>query len=105
MRARTLQACIARHFVLFATVLATLLTFGAFQLLMETEDAVLDRYLSQTLPALRAGSPAVPWLTDFSSPHVLKDRIALAEVPATGWHEIFASADGRRARRSGPHPG
>jgi signal transduction histidine kinase len=98
MMPRTLQARIARHFVLFATVLAAVLTFGAFQLLMETEDAVLDRYLSQTLPALPAGSPAVPWLTDFSSPEDLKDRIALAEVPTSGWHEIFASADGRRAR-------
>ena len=98
MMPRTLQARIARHFVLFATVLAAVLTFGALQLLMETEDAVLDRYLSQTLPALPAGTPGVPWLTDFSSPQNLRDRIALADVPTSGWHEIFASADGRRAR-------
>ena len=98
MMPRTLQARIARHYVLFAAALAAALTLGAWQVLTETEDAVLDRYLIQTLPALPGGSTEVPWLTDFSSPQALQQRLALTEVPAAGWHEIFATADGSRTR-------
>jgi signal transduction histidine kinase len=98
MMPRSLQARIARHYVLFACFLTTALTFAALQLLMETEDSVLDRYLTQTLPALPVGSQAVPWLSDFASPKDLQRRIALSEVPDAGWHEVFATADGRRAR-------
>lgn len=98
MMPRTLQARIARHYVLFAAALAAALTLGAWQVLTETEDAVLDRYLIQTLPALPGGSTEVPWLTDFASPQALQQRLALTEVPAAGWHEIFATADGSRTR-------
>lgn len=94
-----LQTRIALHFALFAAVLATVLTFGAWWVITETEDSVLDRYLTQSLPALRDDSRSVAWREKFDSAAALYTRLALPAIPQTpGWYTIFSSENGRQAR-------
>jgi len=95
----SLQKRIALHIVAFAALLLATLAFGAWWVVTEAEDEVLDRYLLQTLPLLQRGPAPPPWLEEFTSQGALYERLALAEIPqAPGWYTIFASSDGRHAR-------
>ena len=99
IRRTGLRARISLHFVLFATVLLFLMTFGAWVVLTDTEDAVLDRYLVQTLPVLASDQESLAWLEIFSGPEAVGDRLPLESVPVKpGWYTIFASEDRQKAR-------
>jgi signal transduction histidine kinase len=94
-----LQRRIALHIVAFAALLLATLAFGAWWVVTEAEDEVLDRYLLQTVPLLQRGPSRAPWLEEFASQGAMRERLALAEIPqAPGWYTIFASSDGRHAR-------
>jgi signal transduction histidine kinase len=105
MKARTrrrparLHTRIALHFGALAVVLVAILSFGAWRVLTETEDAVLDRYLLTTLPVVRASRVDVAWLEEFESEASLQQRLPLDPVPYDpGWHTVFRSSETGRAQ-------
>lgn len=94
-----LQKRIALHIVAFAALLLATLAFGAWWVVTEAEDEVLDRYLLRTLPLLQRGPTRAPWLEEFTSQGEMRERLALTQIPqAPGWYTIFASSDGQHAR-------
>jgi signal transduction histidine kinase len=97
--ALTLQGRIALHIVVFVTALLTTFSFAVWLVVSEVEDAVLDRYLLRTLPAIQHHPTTTPWLEELMSSAELRERLKLDEVPEQpGWFTVFASEDGRQVR-------
>jgi signal transduction histidine kinase len=97
--AMTLQARIAWHIVTFTALLLATFAFGAWRIVTDVEDVVLDRYLQRTLPAMERGPTTAAWLEELTTAAAVRERLALPEVPQEpGWFTVFTSADGQQAR-------
>lgn len=95
MKPARIESCIRLLIISFASLIILVFSSIGWLILLDAEDAIHDRYFSQTAADIAAGKfgPDLPkGISAHPNADFLKSKMQLREIPsAPGLHEIFAN--------------